>query len=579
MPLTTKPVAKKAPVASPGAAPAKKPASSTTKAPAKAGKSAAGAKKAVSGSKAGSKAGKSDKGPAEPRTMTEADVERPVTVQSAVRGWLARRSAARARAQRELGRRMEGEMEALHQAAIAAQVREERRKAAARAKATEEEEQRKREARRLTKALLEAAFEGDSEALVKLMAESEPYFPDPVDTADGHGNTLLSEACAGGDLPTVKLLLSRGADPNNQGEFRRTPLFRASFAGHVHLIAPLLEAGADPRVPNEFGELPDGIPTSAEIQAAIRGWDTSKTDAIRASLAERARAKAALAAEAATQRVATAEGAVAEAERGHEAAQMALKKALSDREKRIFEYDTSVEEQRPQSVLAACRAAIHDAEGAVERAREVAAKAAEALQEARLALRDSQQAQHGSTANGGASDPNDPPGLSVDLRDLGDVLIKDVGRRLEADGRWPAVVDASGRAGVFLKYADSNFAVALSPADMDPNRLRRSLLGALRYGKPFVVDMMDADMWDSMPRFFGAIHEGLWESLLSKQLLKDAAYVKLVRPEDGEEYAPFNFTDDRLSEFRFILLTSSRVPNADMLTRMCPIRVRLQGAA
>lgn len=42
-----------------------------------------------------------------------------------------------------------------------------------------------------------------------------------------------------------------------------------------------------------------------------------------------------------------------------------------------------MEEQRPQSVLAACRAAIHDAEGAVERAREVAAKAAEALQEAR----------------------------------------------------------------------------------------------------------------------------------------------------------------------------------------------------
>lgn len=223
-----------------------------------------------------------------------------------------------------------------------------------------------------------------------ILSLPQPYFPDPVDTADGHGNTLLSEACAGGDLPTVKLLLSRGADPNNQGEFRRTPLFRASFAGHVHLIAPLLEAGADPRVPNEFGELPDGIPTSAEIQAAIRGWDTSKvsavdvdgwvicdavmvqfsqhlcqcypcysypcilirimhtnafrrlvqsachrcyfglsqTDAIRASLAERARAKAALAAEAATQRVATAEGAVAEAERGHEAAQMALKKAL-----------------------------------------------------------------------------------------------------------------------------------------------------------------------------------------------------------------------------------------------------------
>lgn len=31
--------------------------------------------------------------------------------------------------------------------------------------------------------------------------------PDPVDTADGHGNTLLSEAAAGGVESTVAMLL------------------------------------------------------------------------------------------------------------------------------------------------------------------------------------------------------------------------------------------------------------------------------------------------------------------------------------------------------------------------------------
>ena len=69
--------------------------------------------------------------------------------------------------------------------------------------------------------------------------------------ADGHGNTLLSEASAGGAAATVKHLLKMGANPNTQGEFKRTPLWRAAFLGKADCIAPLLEGGADPRIGNK----------------------------------------------------------------------------------------------------------------------------------------------------------------------------------------------------------------------------------------------------------------------------------------------------------------------------------------
>lgn len=44
------------------------------------------------------------------------------------------------------------------------------------------------------------------------------------------------------------------------------------------------------------------------------------------------------------------------------------------------------------------------------------------------------------------------PGMVVDIKDLDDVLIRDVGNKVAGDGRWPLVVDPSGQASVFLRY-------------------------------------------------------------------------------------------------------------------------------
>jgi len=37
----------------------------------------------------------------------------------------------------------------------------------------------------------------------------------------------------GGHAKTIKLLIERGANPNSRGQFQRTPLYRAAFAGHL----------------------------------------------------------------------------------------------------------------------------------------------------------------------------------------------------------------------------------------------------------------------------------------------------------------------------------------------------------
>ena len=61
--------------------------------------------------------------------------------------------------------------------------------------------------------------------------------------------------------------------------------------------------------------------------------------------------------------------------------------------------------------------------------------------------------------------------------------------------RWPLVMDVTDRSSTFLRYQDTNFLNVLDPAQMKPEVVRLALLGALRYGKAIVFDMMELDRW------------------------------------------------------------------------------------
>jgi ankyrin repeat protein len=65
---------------------------------------------------------------------------------------------------------------------------------------------------KLRKELLEAAYDDEASAVERLLAEAGA----DVNTQDPHGNSLLSEAAAGGAVRVLRLLLAHGADPTTQ---------------------------------------------------------------------------------------------------------------------------------------------------------------------------------------------------------------------------------------------------------------------------------------------------------------------------------------------------------------------------
>ena len=56
-------------------------------------------------------------------------------------------------------------------------------------------------------------------------------------------------------------------------------------------------------------------------------------------------------------------------------------------------------------------------------------------------------------------------------------------------------MDVTDRSSTFLKYCDTNYINALDPTQMNADTVRMALLGALRYGKPIVFDMMELDRY------------------------------------------------------------------------------------
>ena len=60
-----------------------------------------------------------------------------------------------------------------------------------------------------------------------------------MECVDANNNTPLSEAGAGGHCDTIKLLIEKGANINSKGQYQRTPLWRAAFAGHIQAVQVL----------------------------------------------------------------------------------------------------------------------------------------------------------------------------------------------------------------------------------------------------------------------------------------------------------------------------------------------------
>lgn len=489
-----------------------------------------------------------------------------VSIQRVFRGFQARKDVSAVKEDLAKKKAYDDEMAKLRQAAFLMEVELERKEEAKRRKAAEAERKKKAAETKLRKDMLEAAFDGELDDLKALVDQGgDPEY------ADNHGNTCLSEAAAGGDAATVEYLLHvTKVDPNTKGEFGRTPLWRACFMGKANLIPILLAAGADPRVPNESGETCGMIAASEAIKTTLSEWDVARTESMVAQFEKIRLARANADANAAQAAVGSAKSRVEEALANHQKVQKRLKEARVELERVITEHDEAVHAGKSEEVTRVTISVIHDNEAKVEALVQAAAQTSEELGDAKAELRTTEAQQRGEDLTDA-----DIPGIPAELTDLDDILFKDVGDVLKKDGRWPLIIDPSKQTSVFLRYLDSNYVNACSSTNMERNRLRRSLLGAIRYGKPLVIDVMDVDMWDEVESHFDAIKPGLWRSMMEKSLLENEGYLELVRSDDGEEYSRNNFQDNRIKRFMLILSTSSRRPNDDMVERCYTIRVKL----
>ena len=188
------------------------------------------------------------------------------------------------------------------------------------------------------------------------------------------------------------------------------------------------------------------------------------------------------------------------------------------------------------------------------------------LEEARLVLR--QRASEAAEAAGRESDDEEAaalPGVRVPLKQLAEVLMTDVGGVIQKDGRVILLVDPGKQAQTFLRYRDCNYLNYCSSRDVRPASLRIGLLGAIRYGKAFVLDLGDVPVELEMDvgRLFDSVHPELWATIMSEGVgayIRQHKYESLLTDEEKldiqNEYHPVNFQGDRAAKCMVILLTS-----------------------
>ncbi|KAI0224678.1 putative IQ motif and ankyrin repeat domain-containing protein [Lamellibrachia satsuma] len=128
-----------------------------------------------------------------------------------------------------------------------------------------------------------------------------------------------------------------------------------------------------------------------------------------------------------------------------------------------------------------------------------------------------------------------------------------------------------GQSTTFLRYQDVNFLDAVRTETMEPEKIRRSLLGAVRYGKPLVLDMSDVNMYKTLSMRFDEIQKGLLQSIMDKSFIEQELYLQLVKPEDGDDYDKYMFND--VNKFKFIILSQNPAPEEDLLCITFPIKV------
>ncbi|XP_077997734.1 IQ motif and ankyrin repeat domain-containing protein 1-like [Glandiceps talaboti] len=180
----------------------------------------------------------------------------------------------------------------------------------------------------------------------------------------------------------------------------------------------------------------------------------------------------------------------------------------------------------------------------------------------------------GAGAAAAAAPPAKKPekvGIEINIKQLLAVLNDEDGK-MKATGKYPLVIDKSGRAATFLKYQYANYMQAVNPADMQAESLRKALIGAIRYGKPLTIDMVESDMYENLGTQLNEVQQGLLDTIISKEILKEEKYMSLVKDSDGDEYTK-DYLYSNTDSFQFIIVTEKEDQKEELLEKFYTVRI------
>ena len=366
--------------------------------------------------------------------------------------------------------------------------------------------------------LLEAAFDNEQEDVQQMIVAwveecFSPLIGAKLDCLDANDHTPLSEAACGGAVEVCTLLLKHGANVNTQNHQGRTPLWRAAFMDKQECVRLLLEAGGDPRIPSNDQQTP------LQVACILHEIETAPYRAATCCLVT----------------ILTCLPSPLHLTR--------CRWRPTPRSERSSRVGTS-RRRRCSSPSYLQPTTYHLPPTTCHLLRQVLI----VKNQARLA------GQWTPPPPDPADMPIGEPGYSLQipmqrLSDALDSIMRD-------SDRYTCCVDLSGKAMTFFTYRDVNLVYAYRPDDVEPQSLRKKVMGALRYGKPLVLDYLSMAIdKEAVVELFDAVLPGLFQLIVTKQILQEENWSRLIREGDDPDYALDMWKPRNLEFFHFILVS------------------------
>ncbi|XP_046361026.2 IQ motif and ankyrin repeat domain-containing protein 1-like [Haliotis rufescens] len=169
-------------------------------------------------------------------------------------------------------------------------------------------------------------------------------------------------------------------------------------------------------------------------------------------------------------------------------------------------------------------------------------------------------------AEAAAAPPPMPPVTTISFKGLSKLTEE---ANSKDPKKWPLIIDLQGNVATFFKYRDANVLQAELPGDLSADKVRTALIGALRFGKPLVLDMASHDIREV--EMVNDVQTNLLDSLLNKTLLEDERYLTLIKDEDEKEY--HNSAYYATERFGFVVITTNPSPNTLIAAKMTCFQV------